>query len=217
MEKLKKNWSIVLLLLAIFGCVFILNIATLLSPDDYSYARVVSGDDLKITTFSEITQATKYLYTNWTGRVIPHILVGVVMTTSTTLFKGINTILFLVLLYFSSRFITRKNSYLSLILAFGFLIYGKMFGEKFAWISRKFELFVDDSRFAFVLIQYLWIFCGKLFLKKMAKNFPCNNRIFCSIFTRSNGFCRRSFFRNFIFNEYKKSLEKFEKRYIVFN
>lgn len=42
MEKIKKNWPMVLLLLAIAGCVFILNIATLLSPDDYSYATVIA-------------------------------------------------------------------------------------------------------------------------------------------------------------------------------
>lgn len=42
MEKLKKNWPTVLLLLAIAGCIFILNIATLLSPDDYSYANVIA-------------------------------------------------------------------------------------------------------------------------------------------------------------------------------
>ena len=38
MGKLKKNWPVVLLLLAIAGCMFILNISTLISPDDYSYA-----------------------------------------------------------------------------------------------------------------------------------------------------------------------------------
>ena len=77
MEKLKKNWPIAVLLLAIAFCIFILNIATLLSPDDYSYARVVAGDDLTITSVSEIGHATQYLYTSWTGRIIPHILIGI--------------------------------------------------------------------------------------------------------------------------------------------
>ena len=135
MEKIKKNWSIVILLLAIAGCIFILNIATLYSPDDYSYANVIGGDDLKITSISEIVRSVKYLYTNWTGRIIPHILIGIFMTTNTMILKILNTILFIVLLLFMTRFITKKSTYLSIILAFGFLVYGTMFGEKFAWIS----------------------------------------------------------------------------------
>lgn len=161
MEKLKKNWPIALLFLAIAFCMLTLNISTLFSPDDYSYARVVAGDDLKITSISEIGRATNYLYRSWTGRIIPHILVGVFMTTSTTLFKIINTILFLVLLHYITKFITRKTSYLSLILAFGFFVYGKMFGEKFAWISRKFKLFVDKYCLNRIFIQPVWLFCGK--------------------------------------------------------
>lgn len=134
MEKLKKNWPIVLLMLTIIGCVFILNISTLISPDDYSYAYTIAGEDLKITSFSELLKSAKNIYMGWTGRVIPHLLVGIFMTTSLVPFKIINTILFLVLLIYLTKFITQKKSFLSLILAFGFFVYGKMFGEKFTWI-----------------------------------------------------------------------------------
>ncbi len=156
MKKLKKNWSIALLLIAIAFCMLTLNISTLLSPDDYSYARVVAGDDLKITSFTEIGRAANYLYTSWTGRIIPHLLIGVFMTTSTIFFKIINTILFLVLLHYISKFITRKTSYLSLILAFGFYVYGKMFGEKFAWISGSLNYLWTST----VLIVYLYNIYG---------------------------------------------------------
>lgn len=156
MEKLKKNWPIALLLIAIAFCMLTLNISTLLSPDDYSYARVVAGDDLKITSFSEIGRATNYLYTSWTGRIIPHLLIGIFMTTSTIFFKIINTILFLVLLHYIAKFITRKTSYLSLILAFGFYVYGKMFGEKFAWISGSLNYLWTST----ALIIYLYNFYG---------------------------------------------------------
>lgn len=172
MEKIKKNWPMILLWLAIAGCMFILNIATLRSPDDYSYATTIGGEDLKITSFAEIKNGAKYLYSSWTGRIIPHILVGIFMTTNTFFFKIINTLLFVVLLVLINRFMTRKNSYLSILLAFGFLIYGKMFGEKFAWISRKFELFMDNSRAHGILIHNLWLFCGKSTIEKMAKDLP---------------------------------------------
>ena len=121
----------------------------------------LDGDDLKITSISEIAHSAKYLYMSWTGRIIPHILVGIFMTTSTILFKVINTILFVILLIYISKFIRRKTAYLPLVVAFGFLVYGKMFGEKFAWISRKFKLFVDKRGFNSVFIQYIWIFCGR--------------------------------------------------------
>ena len=97
----------------------------------------------------------------WTGRIIPHMLVGVFMTTSLAPLKIINTILFVVLLIYISKFISQKISYLPLILSFAFLVYGKMFGEKFAWISRKFKLFVDNNSFDSIFIQFLWIFCGR--------------------------------------------------------
>lgn len=182
MEKIKKNWPIIALLLAIAGCLFILNIATLISPDDYSYAFLIGGDDLKITDFTEIRNGAKYLYSSWTGRIIPHILVALFMTTSTTIFKIINTLLFVILLFMINRFITRKNSYISVILAFGFLVYGKMFGEKFAWISRKFELFMDNNSVNRIFVHSLWLFCGKPKFESMAKNFGKFGWIFSWIF-----------------------------------
>ena len=156
MEKIKKNWPIVMLLMAIAGCVFILNIATLYSPDDYSYANVIGGEDLKITSISEVVQDAKYLYTNWTGRIIPHLLIGFFMTTNTLIFKILNTILFIILLILITKFINRKTSYLSIIVAFGFFVYGKMFGEKFAWISGSVNYLWTST----ALIAYLYSIYG---------------------------------------------------------
>ena len=156
MEKLKQNWPMVLLMLAIGACIFILNIATLISPDDYSYALMIAGDDLKINSFSEIFNCGKYLYFNWTGRILPHILIGMVMCTSVGLFKIINTLIFLVFLWIITKFITGKTSYLSIIVAFGFLIYGKMFGEKIAWISGSLNYLWTTT----ALIAYLYTFYG---------------------------------------------------------
>lgn len=156
MDKIKKNWPVVLLLLAIAGCIFVLNIATLYSPDDYSYANVLGGDDLKITSISEVIQDAKYLYTNWTGRIIPHLLIGFFMTTNTFVLKILNTILFILLLFLMTKFINRKTSYLSLVVAFGFLVYGKMFGEKFAWISGSLNYLWTSV----ALIAYLYAIYG---------------------------------------------------------
>ena len=156
MKFVKENWLIISLLLAISGCIFVLNVATLYSPDDYSYANVIGGDDLKITSFSEVIQDAKYLYTNWTGRIIPHLLIGFFMTTNTFVLKVLNTILFILLLFLMSKFINRKTSYLSLVVAFGFLVYGKMFGEKFAWVSGSLNYLWTSV----ALIAYLYAIYG---------------------------------------------------------
>ena len=52
MKKIKKNWPTIVLLGLIIGCVFVLNISTLRSPDDYSYAYTIAGQDLKIESLS---------------------------------------------------------------------------------------------------------------------------------------------------------------------
>ena len=156
MDKLKKNWTIILLLVVIGCCIFLLNIATLISPDDYSYAMIFGGEDLKITSFSEIKDASRFLYKTWTGRIFPHILVGVFMTTNINAFYILNTLMFLVLLSIITRFINHKNTYLSLIMAFGFFIYGTMFGEKFAWISGSLN-YLWTTVF---LMLYLYTFYG---------------------------------------------------------
>ena len=81
MEKIKKNWPNILLIGLIVGCMFILNISTLRSPDDYSYAYTIAGQDLKIESLAELFNSGKNIYMGWTGRVIPHLLVGIFMTT----------------------------------------------------------------------------------------------------------------------------------------
>lgn len=156
MEKIKNNLPTIIMLIMIVGCMFILNISTLLSPDDYSYALLIGGDDLKITSFSELFNASKYLYTMWTGRIIPHLLVGFFMTTTITLFKIINSLMFGILLLIITRFITHKNTLLSIITALGFFVYGTMFGEKFAWISGSLNYLWT----AVFLMLYLYFFYG---------------------------------------------------------
>lgn len=169
MEKIKKNWPTILLLLAIAGCMFVLNISTMISPDDYSYANVIAGEDLKITSIGELGRAVKYLYFNWTGRIIPHILIGVFMTTSVVLYKIINTVLFMVLLVFIGRFITKKNTFLTLSLTFGFYLYGKMFGEKFAWISGSANYLWTSSALIIYLYTIYGYFVDKVPLKRWRK------------------------------------------------
>lgn len=146
MEKLKKNWPTIFLLIAIVGCLFILNISTLMSPDDYSYAYTIAGQDLKIESLSELLDSGRKIYMGWTGRVIPHLLVGIFITTSVIPLKIINSILFAIMIFYVNKFISRKSSYLSIIMAFGFFVYGKMFGEKFTWICGS--------------LNYLWTSVG---------------------------------------------------------
>lgn len=91
------------------------------------------------------------------------------MTTSTTLFKVFNTICFLLLLIFIAKFIRRKNSYLSILCAFGFLVYGKMFGEKFAWISGSLNYLWTSTALIIYLYNIYGYFVENHSLKKWQK------------------------------------------------
>lgn len=91
------------------------------------------------------------------------------MTTSTTLFKVLNTIWFLLLLIYITKFITQKTSYLSIILAFGFLVYGKMFGEKFAWISGSLNYLWTSTALIVYLYNIYGYFVENHSLKKWQK------------------------------------------------
>ena len=166
MEKIKKNLPLILLIIIISGGMFILNISTLKSPDDYSYAFSIAGDNLKIDSFSELFNSAKRLYNEWTGRIIPHLLIGVFMTTSTVFYKIINTVLFVILLIYISKFLNNKISYLSIVVAFGYFVYGKMFGEKFAWISGSLNYLWTNV----FLIIYLYTIYGYFVENKKLKS-----------------------------------------------
>jgi hypothetical protein len=79
-EKLEKYipcLALIGLMLLIMASMFILNRATLLGPDDYVYSYVMGSYKVKVNTLKTILAQADYFYHNWTGRVLPHIMVGI--------------------------------------------------------------------------------------------------------------------------------------------
>ena len=138
-EKFRKfiiqfsKWS---LLVLIFASILILNISTLLSPDDYNYTFVLGGaPNDKVDTIKDCIDTGKYLYNNWTGRLIPHIILGIFRNFHMIVFEIVNTIMFMIMLILVNKVLTKKITFLGILSSFGYLVFSMMFGEKFAWMA----------------------------------------------------------------------------------
>ena len=125
------------LLALIFVSILILNLSTLLSPDDYNYSFVLgSGEPRnKVDTIADCIATSNYLYNNWTGGLLPHVLVGLFRSMNHYVFEIVNTIVFMIMLICANKVLSKKMTFLGIITSFGYLVFSMMFGEKFAWMS----------------------------------------------------------------------------------
>ena len=90
-----KISALIGLLLLIFGSILILNHSVLLSPDDYNYTFVpATGNSRRVDSLENALMSAKFFYNNWTGRVIPHVLIGVFRSLDPMVYTIINSIVF---------------------------------------------------------------------------------------------------------------------------
>ncbi len=131
-----KICSKVGLIILILGSIFLLNYSVLLSPDDYNYTWV-QGSNMtqKVDSVANCIQTAKFFYNNWTGRVIPHVLIGIFRNLNPIIFQIVNTLVFLLFITTITKVLNKKSTFLGLLSVFGYLSFSMMFGEKFAWIS----------------------------------------------------------------------------------
>ena len=102
-----SKWS---LLVLIFASILILNISTLLSPDDYNYTFVLGGaPNDKVDTIKDCIDTGRYLYNNWTGRLLPHIILGIFRNFHMIVFEIVNTIMFMIMLILVNKILTKKK------------------------------------------------------------------------------------------------------------
>ena len=112
------KWALIAL---IFASILILNLSTLVSPDDYNYSFVLGGAPKdKVDTIADCIQTSKYLYEHWTGRLIPHVLVGLFRSAGDIYFEIANTIMFMVMLLLINKILDKKSTFLGIIVSFGF-------------------------------------------------------------------------------------------------
>lgn len=158
------------LLLLILVSIFLLCHSVLLSPDDYNYTYVQgSFMQRKVDSIENALETAKFFYNNWTGRVIPHVLIGVFRNLEPVVYEVVNTIVFMVFITTISKVLNKKSTFLSILAAFGYLAFSRMFGEKFAWISGSFN-YLWPSTFLVLLIYYFYnYFKGEKELKILGK------------------------------------------------
>lgn len=141
------------LILLITASIFLLCHSVLPSPDDYNYTFVQGNPNkVKVNNYKAIKETALFFYNNWTGRVIPHVLIGIFRNINPMIFEVANTLVFMIFIWAIVKVLNKKTTYLSILGVFGYLAFSKMFGEKFAWLSGAFN--------------YLWpCTCLALFIK----------------------------------------------------
>lgn len=178
---IKKLAKIGLLLLIMIS-IFLLCKSVLLSPDDYNYTFVQGmSDGTKVDSISNIIQTGKYFYANWTGRVLPHVLIGIFRNIPSIFYEIINTIVFVIFIITIDKVLNKKTSFTGILSIFGYLVFSRMFGEKFAWISGSFN-YLWPSTFLAIFIYYFYnYFIGE-------KDFDLKSKIAISLFAFVTGF-----------------------------
>lgn len=157
------------LILLIFVSIFLLNHSVLLSPDDYNYTWVQGANMERVTNIERCLQTAKYFYNNWTGRVIPHVLIGIFRNLNPYVYEIVNTLVFIFFITTIPKVLGKKSTYLSILAVFGYLAFSMMFGEKFAWISGAFN-YLWPSTFLLILIYYFYnYFSDNMKLNKLGQ------------------------------------------------
>lgn len=143
-------------ILLIFVSMLILSHSVLLSPDDYNYTFVQGTNNTqRVDSISNAIQTAKFFYNNWTGRIIPHVLIGIFRNLPSVVYEISNSIIFLVFIIFITKVLNKKTSFLSILGVFGYLAFSMMFGEKFAWISGSFN-YLWPCTFLVIFIYYFY-------------------------------------------------------------
>ena len=158
------------LLTLILVSILILNLSTLVSPDDYNYSFVLGGEPRnEVDSIEDCIATSKYLYNNWTGRLLPHVLVGIFRSMNHYVFEIVNTIVFMIMLICANKVLNKKITFLGILTSFGFLVFSMMFGEKFAWISGALNyLWPTTCMVVFIYFMYRYTM-GEIEISKIGK------------------------------------------------
>ena len=146
------------LLLLIFVSMYLLAHSVLLSPDDYNYTYVQGNPNrVKVDSVEHALDTARYFYFNWTGRILPHVAIGVVRNLPPQVYEIANSIVFLIFIVMITKVLNKKSTFLPILGVFGYLSFSMMFGEKFAWISGSFN-YLWPSMLLAVFVYYTYNF-----------------------------------------------------------
>ena len=163
-----KISALIGLLLLIFASILILNHSVLLSPDDYNYTYVpATGNSRKVDSLENALMSAEYFYNNWTGRVIPHVLIGVFRSLDSNIYTIVNSLVFMLFIILVGKVLNKKTTFFSVLTVFGYLTFSMMFGEKFAWISGSFNYLWPATTLVILIYYFYNYFIGKKELNKI--------------------------------------------------
>ena len=170
LKRIIKEFAKIGLILLILISIYLLNHSVLLSPDDYTYTFVKGTYATeRVDSLENCLETAKYFYKNWTGRVIPHVLIGIFRNINPIIYEIVNTIVFMIFIYLIPKVLNKKSSFLSILSVFGYFAFSKMFGEKFAWISGSFN-YLWPSTMLLILVYYFYnYYIGKKDLNILSK------------------------------------------------
>ena len=144
------------LLAIILISMFLISHSVLLSPDDYNYSYVQGCNyQKKVDSIANALETGKFFYNNWTGRVLPHVLIGVFRNLPPITYEIVNTLIFLIFILVITKVLNKKTTYFGILSVFGYLSFSLMFGEKFAWISGSFN-YLWPSTCLVIFIYYFY-------------------------------------------------------------
>lgn len=137
MDKNRTSGIIYFALLIVAGIVFfIFNLNTTLKGDDLGFLYTSSGQGLKrVQSLSECLNAIVYQYSETNGRLADMLARLMCCITGKGVFNVLNTLVFILLLHTTTRWITRRNSPFILALTLLFVLVLIPFpGETMLWI-----------------------------------------------------------------------------------
>lgn len=158
------------LIFLILGSIFLLTHSVLLSPDDYNYTFVQgSFMQKRVDSLENALETARFFYNNWTGRVLPHVLIGIFRNLNPLFFEIINSIVFIIFIIGITKVLNKKSSFLSILASFGYLAFSRMFGEKVGWLSGTFNYLWPATCLVIFIYNYYNYFKEEKKLKILQK------------------------------------------------
>ncbi len=168
--ELIKILSKIGLLCIILVSMYLISKSVLLSPDDYNYTFVQGCNYTKrVDSIGNALETGKFFYNNWTGRVLPHVFIGIFRNLPPIVYELVNSLVFLIFILVITKVLNKKTTYLGILSVFGYLSFSMMFGEKFAWISGSFNYLWPCTCLAIFVYYFYNYFIGEKELNILQK------------------------------------------------
>lgn len=208
----KKEWAkkylpIVITVVSIFTFIVILSFNMTYNSDEYNYSNITWTND-RISSIGDIFKSQKILYLNWTGRVIIHFIIQLLIYMGAWAYPIFNAIVFVLFIYCIMKLADMKINAASLICAALLVwLFQPVFGETVMWLSGS--------------VNYLWATTMLLFTIYFYKNiYRINSYLFIAIIAFLSGFIHENIIfvvMSFIFYNLILNRENLKKKivYIV--